>query len=335
MDNDWVDFKSVKEAVSMETVLGRYGVKVRKVNATYLRGKCPLPTHRSTGSKEKDSFGVQMRKNAWACHSETCVAARQGSKGGNVLDFVAVMESCSVRDAAVKLQSWFMNGHNADKRKESGAAPIPLVSTKSQETTSADTTRQENTPLPFALKAVDCSHPYLKKRGIKMETAETFGVGFFPGNGSMSGRIVFPIANGKGELVAYAGRAIDGSEPEYKFPAGFRKSLELFNLHRAIATGSKCIHLVEGFFDTMKVHQAGFACVVGLAGWCLSDAQLNLVSTHFEEAVIMLDGNDVGRRGSAACAAKLAPVMRVKLVWVPWGKEPDQLSSDEIRALLG
>ena len=48
----------------------------------------------------------------------------------------------------------------------------------------------------------------------------------------MHDRIVIPIHNREGELVAYAGRSIDGSEPRYKFPAGFHKSLELFNLHR-------------------------------------------------------------------------------------------------------
>ena len=94
------------------------------------------------------------------------------------------------------------------------------------------------------------------------------------------------------------------------------------------------MHLVEGFFDTMKVHQAGYPCVVGAFGWCLSDAQAKLIGTHFDEVVIMLDSNDMGRRGSAGCAVRLAPVMTVKLVWVPWGKEPDQLSSDEIRRIL-
>lgn len=94
-----------------------------------------------------------------------------------------------------------------------------------------------NKPLTFQLKSVDCSHPYLSERGITKETAEYFGVGFFPGKGSMNGRIVIPIHNQHGKLVAYAGRAIDGSEPRYKLPAGFHKSLELFNLHRVTRPG--------------------------------------------------------------------------------------------------
>ena len=61
------------------------------------------------------------------------------------------------------------------------------------------------------------------ERRISRETAETFGVGYFSGKGSMSGRIVIPIHNEHGELVAYAGRTIDESAPRYKLPAGFHK----------------------------------------------------------------------------------------------------------------
>jgi DNA primase len=70
----------------------------------------------------------------------------------------------------------------------------------------------------------------------------------------MAGRIVIPIESERGELVAYAGRSIDGSEPKYKLPAGFKKSQVLFNLCRAmeeVPTGA--VVLVEGFFDCMKV----------------------------------------------------------------------------------
>jgi len=68
----------------------------------------------------------------------------------------------------------------------------------------------------------------------------------------MSGRIVIPIENGMGKLIAYAGRSVDGTEPRYKLPAGFKKSQVLFNLCRAIedsdgAEGSAgAVVLVEG-----------------------------------------------------------------------------------------
>jgi DNA primase len=77
-----------------------------------------------------------------------------------------------------------------------------------------------NKPLSFTLRDVDSSHLYLRQRGIQEETARHFGVGFFLGRGSMSGCVVIPIHNERGELVAYVGRSIDGSEPKYKLPNG-------------------------------------------------------------------------------------------------------------------
>jgi DNA primase len=98
----------------------------------------------------------------------------------------------------------------------------------------------------------------------------------------MHGRIVIPIHNEQGELVAYAGRAIDGSEPRYKLPAGFHKSHELFNLHRAIGEsgGQSQVVVVEGFFDCMKVSAAGLACVA-LMGSSLS-AQQEALTQHMK-----------------------------------------------------
>src|ERR1051325_9302875 len=93
----------------------------------------------------------------------------------------------------------------------------------------------------------------------------------------MFGRVVIPIHNQAGELVAYAGRAVDNSEPRYKLPAGFRKSMELYNLHRAFATGERGLIVVEGFFDAMKVHQAGYPFVVALMGCQVSEEQERLL----------------------------------------------------------
>src|SRR5262245_44104281 len=106
MATTWVSYEEVKAAVTLEMVLGRYGVLARRVNGICLRGKCPLPTHGSEDTKP--SFSADTAKNAWACQSRSCVAARAGRRGGNVLDFVAVMEACSIRDAALKLQDWFL-----------------------------------------------------------------------------------------------------------------------------------------------------------------------------------------------------------------------------------
>ncbi len=61
-----------------------------------------------TSKSSRQTFIVNVPKNAWACHSDSCVAARGGRIGGNVPDFVSAMENCSVRDAAIKLQDLFI-----------------------------------------------------------------------------------------------------------------------------------------------------------------------------------------------------------------------------------
>ena len=150
----------------------------------------------------------------------------------------------------------------------------------------------------------------------------------------MSGRIVIPIRNARGQLVAYAGRAPDGRPPKYKFPAGFRKSLELFNLQRAVVTGSKTVILVEGYFDCMRVHQAGFPWVVALMGSSLSAAQESALLRHFDRIVLMLDGDAAGHAASGAIADRLSGRCLVQVVGVPEGSQPDQLSCSDIRRLM-
>jgi DNA primase len=328
MNENWVDFKAVKAAVSMEMVLARYGVKVRRSNQFYVRGPCPLPTHKTGDSNQ--SFGVNTSKNAWACQSQSCVAGRGGKKGGNVLDFVALMESCTIRDAALKLQEWFMIGPSQDQPKQ--AAPEKRVAEKNEP--GSDNDGDANPPLSFTLKGVDTSHPYLASRGITRDTAETFGVGFFPGRGTMSGRVVIPIHNSGGELVAYAGRCLDESEPRYKLPASFRKSHELFNLHRAIDSRSRVVAVVEGFFDAMTIHQAGFPCVVALMGSSLSDNQEALLAASFDRVILMLDGDEAGRVASCQIAGRLSFKLFVRAIPLLADQQPDKLSSDEISRLI-
>ena len=346
--SDWVDFKTVKSAVSMEMVLGYYGIEIRKVNRSSWRGKCPLPTH--TGESES-SFNINTDKNAWACHVPSCTAGRNGKKGGNQLDLVALMEDCTVRDAALKLQNWFsVEASNErpvdyvpsrDRKKSDGKK---LVREKKDEpvedpTSDVEDDTQEgmvNQPLEFELKSIDTTHAYVRKRGIKEETAEHFGIGFFYGKGSMAERLVIPTHNEEGELIGYAGRAVDDEvEPKYKFPAGFRKSLVLFNYHRAKGSVNRgVVIVVEGFFDCMKIYQAGFPNVVALMGSSLSPEQEALLLTCFGKVVLMFDGDEAGKSATSEITSQFAQKCFVRVVDVPDGKQPDQLSSDEIREIL-
>jgi DNA primase len=113
MAAEWVDFKAVKAAVTMQMVLDRFGTKNLTKSGDELRGPCPI--HK--GSKGNKNFTVNIRKNAFKCFSESCGAR------GNVLDFVAAMENCSVRDAALKLQDWFGIGESQSLPEQSEKRP--------------------------------------------------------------------------------------------------------------------------------------------------------------------------------------------------------------------
>lgn len=102
MGKEWVDFKAIKALVGMEMVLNHYGIKGLSQNGDELRGPCPI--HK--GPSRSKNFTVNMHKNAFKCFSQKCSAK------GNVLDFVAAMEGCNVREAAVKLADWFKVGES-------------------------------------------------------------------------------------------------------------------------------------------------------------------------------------------------------------------------------
>jgi DNA primase len=184
-----------------------------------------------------------------------------------------------------------------------------------------------NQPLGFELKGI-AYHPYLEQRGISTDLAVQYGVGYFPGKGSMAGRVVIPIRDESARLVAYAGRAIDDSEPKYKLPRGFQKSKVLFNRHAATAD---TVVVVEGFFDCLKVAGAGFPCVA-LMGCTMSDEQEALLESR--NVILMLDGDEPGRAAQAELTTRLAATRFVRTVRLPDGKQPDMLTPAEIATVL-
>jgi len=331
----WVDFRAVKAAVSFQMVLDHYGLTngLRK-SGSELRGKCPI--HHGDGGR---TFHVNIGKGAFNCFS--CHAR------GNVLDFVAAMEECSVRDAALKLRDWFsVEVSTAGGERKQEVAPGPKVHPHSEARTAA---HQEETgkpgsdssvinpPLSFQLR-VDSTHEYGLSRGVTKETLDHFGAGVCLSKGMFAGRFVIPLHDEQGRLVGYAGRSLDDSEPKYLFPSnekGFYKSYLLFNLHRALKTAAADdpVIVVEGFFDCMNVHQAGFPCV-GLLGSSLSEQQEEFLAAHFNRVILLFDGDEAGRKAAADSLPRLARRLFVKVVSLPDGQQPDQLSSAAIHALL-
>ena len=309
MSKPWVDFQKVKAEVSMEMILDHYGLLTElKRKGDKVTGKCPL--HQGSNPTQ---FSASLSINAFQCFSGHCKAK------GNVLDFVATKEGISIREAGLKIADWF--SVKSDK---------PQPGPKKKEDTASRQKTTENRPISFELRGLDPDHPYLKERGLSAETIEHFGVGFYAGKGIMKNRIVIPVHNEFGELLAYAGRLVDDStiteeNPRYKIPGTFHKELALFNLHRALKAGDRAT-LVEGFFDVMNLHELGIQNAIGLMGSFLSPEQEKLLVEHFSYVTTLMDGNDAGRAVQEEALYRLSRRIFVRVKALPEGMEPDRLT---------
>lgn len=112
----------------------------------------------------------------------------------------------------------------------------------------------------------------------------------------------------------------------------------VFNLHRAREVAKeKGLILVEGFFGCMKVWQAGFKNVVALMGSSLSEEQENLIVDAVGsqgKVVLLFDGDKAGQECKDAVLTRLVTQVYVKVVNLPEGKQPDNLSNEEIKEFL-
>ena len=94
MKAGWVDFKTIKDRVSVEQVLAHYGINWLRRSGDELRGKCPIHPN----AEGERTFHVNLAKNLFHCFS--C-----GAKGSGVLELVAALEKVSIREAALKLEA--------------------------------------------------------------------------------------------------------------------------------------------------------------------------------------------------------------------------------------
>lgn len=335
-----MNFQKVKTQVAITDVLTHYGLNDLKRKADELVGACPFGCGHSKTNKRL--FSANTSKNNFQCF---------GCKlKGNVIDFVVAKENCSVRDAALKLTEWFkVDSGNGDKGQSRGVEKKENLVAKASNTTSLQTgcgkeekekiddTVVINPVLHFALK-VDGGHKYGIERGLSDRAVKYFECGLCLSKGLFAGRYVFPLHNERGEFVGYVGRAVDSSEPKYMLPPiekGFRKSHLLFNLHRVLAdfADSNYVVLVEGVFDVIRVYQSGFPAVA-LLGSSISDEQVRLLQKYFTSVIVLLDGDDKGKKAVGDIVTKLAcNDLYVKAVMLN-GVDPGEMGIVELREVL-
>jgi hypothetical protein len=194
-------------------------------------------------------------------------------------------------------------------------------------------TRELDCYLQYRLRNLDPSHHFFARHGITTETAQHFGAGFFGGPGRLTGRIVIPIHNDEGDLIAYVGYSADDSGPKRRYWPEFNTSEVLFNYRPPRWLTEEfplSVIVVDEFLDCMKVHQAGFPNVVSLYRPSLSDVQEQLLTQSFHSIVLLLNGPETARR----IATRLMKNSFVRVLTDPSGRPPQDLSAGEIMRMV-
>ncbi len=144
-------------------------------------------------------------------------------------------------------------------------------------------------------------------------------------------RVMFPIINIRGNIVAFSGRAMPGDDKQggkYVNTADtpvYKKSENLFGINFAKSVCSERVILVEGNMDVISLHQAGFENTVAPLGTAFTTEQANLLSRYTKEIVLMLDADAAGQKAVRRASGLLENTgLSVRVVVVPDGKDPDE-----------
>lgn len=219
---------------------------------------------------------------------------------------------------------------------------------------------------------------YIEKRGLKRETVAQFRIGYAPNSRSalkdhlakagytleemtLSGmliagddipvaydrfrhRVMFPIADAKGRIVAFGGRALDPDQnakylnsPETPL---FHKGHLLFNAHRArtAAHDKDRVIAVEGYMDAISLAEAGFTETVAPLGTALTEDQLKLLWRMSAEPILCFDGDSAGKRAAHRAVDTALPHLKpgasLMFAFLPDGLDPDDLVRQQGPAAL-
>ena len=147
-------------------------------------------------------------------------------------------------------------------------------------------------------------------------------------------RLIFPIADRRGQVIAFGGRALGDARPKYlnsPDTALFRKGRVLYNLARArqAARDTGEIIVAEGYMDVIALGQAGFPAAVAPLGTALTEDQILELWKLGREPVICLDGDQAGRRAAFRAIDRALPVLKaghsLQFALLPEGEDPDTL----------
>ncbi len=347
-----MDFvEQLKSSIDIVKVVGEY-VRLRRVGATgrYL-GLCPFHQEKTP------SFNVHQARQFYKCFG--CGA------GGDALKFVMEVDGLTFPEALKLLAE--RNGIPMPKRNEYSDTDSRLRGALIEMHERACAFFEEQLRKPEGAKARE----YLAGRGLTEENIKTFRMGFAPDSGFLlrdrlkgqfddeqlraSGlmswkeegksdkgaamyskfrnRIMFPIANETGKIIAFTGRALaadDKSGPKYlnspETPI-YSKSRVLYNLDRAKQAIKELEYaiIVEGQMDCIAVYTAGFHNVIASSGTAFTETQVRLLGRYAKQIVVNFDPDAAGARAAERSLALLvAEDFQIRVLTLEGGLDPDQ-----------
>lgn len=176
-----------------------------------------------------------------------------------------------------------------------------------------------------------CNH--LKSKGFKESEIVAANLAFQSKSGKgiydrFSDRVMFPIIDLRGNVIAFGGRLMGDGKPKYLNTSDtpvFKKSNNLFSLNNAKNSGERTLILCEGYMDVIAVNQAGFQNAVATLGTALTSEQAILMKRYADEVVICYDADEAGQKATARAIEILRNAgIQVRVLIVPDGKDPDE-----------
>ena len=204
-------------------------------------------------------------------------------------------------------------------------------------------------------------HNYFLNRGLSENTIKRFGLGYAPDSWDMllkhlkglgfsigdmadagvikkgqkgyydnfRNRVMTPIIDVRGNVIAFGGRVLDDSKPKYINTGDtlvYKKTNELFALNLAKDSGSETIILCEGYMDVIAMHQAGFTNAVAGCGTALTSEQVRLISRYAKEVILAYDADEAGQKARDKAVNLFSQTdIKIKIPILSGGKDPDEI----------
>ncbi|MDD2418581.1 MAG: DNA primase [Oscillospiraceae bacterium] len=140
-------------------------------------------------------------------------------------------------------------------------------------------------------------------------------------------RVIIPIIDVHGNVIAFGGRVLDDSKPKYLNTSDtlvYKKTNGLFALNFAKSSKDNTLILCEGYMDVIALHQAGFTNAVAALGTSFTGEHARLAARYANEVILVFDSDAAGQKGTQRAIALLRQTgMHIRVVSIPGGKDPD------------